>query len=469
MLKLKNIISHLDDSLFKTIEESLIKNKAQNSLYLLVSYRKKISDSIIIEKLKLSANSFYVLKSRLYDKIQSHLSVEMNVTREELIKKLDILPQMCFTEPREIIIPYLEKMESDLLKYDMHRELLTVYSIFKKINLFTDKYFYYSQLYNKHIAYSLSIEKSEEILGNFNRILGQYHFSRVSNLKDELLFIKREINVQHDLNPSRQIKIIKNIINLQLYLFCEIDSPENSSIEELLRETLKIIEELPESSSYKYWTTALDFLSFEYYYKIGRKEQAAVFYDSVNRKLQNILLYTNVCCTPIFLISKLAFIQETGRLKELIEVENTSKNMEMNDMHSSVCIGIYDAMVNYYKNNIKEAINCLQQLINENSFKDYFHINIEIKFTLVVFYLQLNEFEMALSILKSIYRKIKLDKLDNYQNALSLIKVLEQETNNKNGKITAKQKDDFLLFSARNKNESEILKHFSYTLTKKYS
>ena len=121
----------------------------------------------------------------------------------------------------------------------------------------------------------------------------------------------------------------------------------------------------------------------------------------------------------------------------------------------------------YYKNNIKEAINCLQQLINENSFKDYFHINIEIKFTLVVFYLQLNEFEMALSILKSIYRKIKLDKLDNYQNALSLIKVLEQETNNKNGKITAKQKDDFLLFSARNKNE--ILKHFSYTLTKKYS
>ena len=40
---------------------------------------------------------------------------------------------------------------------------------------------------------------------------------------------------------------------------------------------------------------------------------------------------------------------------------------------------------------------------------------------------------------------------------------------NKNGKITAKQKDDFLLFSARNKNESEILKHFSYTLTKKYS
>jgi hypothetical protein len=87
----------------------------------------------------------------------------------------------------------------------------------------------------------------------------------------------------------------------------------------------------------------------------------------------------------------------------------------------------------------------------------------------VVFYLQLKEFEMALGILKSIYRKIKLDKLDNYQNALSLIKVLEQETNNKNGKITAKQKDDFLLFSARNKNESEILKHFSYTLTKKYS
>ena len=469
MLKLKNIISHLEESLYVTIEESLKKNKAENSLFLFNSYRTNIIDSVIIEELKLSSNSFYVLKSRLYDKIQNHLSGEMNITREELIKKLDSLPQMCFTEPREIIIPYLEKMESDLLKYDMHKELLTVYSILKKVNLFSDKYFYYSQLYNKHIAYSLSIEKSEEILGNFNRIIGQYHFSRAVNLKDELLFIKREINVQHDLNPSRQIKIIKNIINLQLYLFCEIDSADNSNIEELLRETIKIIDELPESSIYKFWITALDFLSFEYYFKIGRKEQAAIFYESVNSKFQSILLYTNVCCTPIFLISKLAFIQETGRLNELLDFENTTKNTEINDTHSAVCIGIYDAMVYYHKNNLKEAINCLQQLINENSFKDYFHINIEIKFTLAIFYLKLDDFEMALSILKSIYRKIKLDKLDNYQNALSLIKVLEQEANNKSGKVTAKQKDDFLLFMARNKNECEILKHFSYSLNKKYS
>jgi tetratricopeptide (TPR) repeat protein len=152
-----------------------------------------------------------------------------------------------------------------------------------------------------------------------------------------------------------------------------------------------------------------------------------------------------------------------------LDIENPNKNIEINDTHSSVCVGIYDAMVYYHKNNLKDATNCLQQLINENSFKDYFHINIEIKFTLAVFYLQLNEFEMALSILKSIYRKIKLDKLDNYQNALSLIKVLEQEANNKSGKVTAKQKDDFLLFIARNKNECEILKHLSFTLTKKYS
>ena len=469
MLKLKNIISHLEENLYTTIEESLKKNKADNSLFLFISYRKNIIDSIIINELKLSTNSFYVLKSRLYDKIQCHLSGEMNITREELIKKLDTLPEMCFTEPREIIIPYLEKMESDLLKYDMHRELLPVYSILKKINLFSDKYFYYSQLYNKHIAYKLSIEKSEEILGNFNRILGKYHFSKSENLKDELLFIKKEINVQHDLNPSRQIKIIKNIINLQLFLFCEIDSSDNSNIEELLRDTIKIIHELPESSIYKYWITALDFLSFEYYFKIGRKEQAIVFYDSVNSKLQSLLLFKNVCCTPFFLISKLAFIQETGRLKDVLEIENPNKNIEINDIHSFVCVGIYDATVYYLKNNLKEATNCLQNLINENSFKDYFHINIEIKFTLIIIYLQLNEYEMALSLLKSIYRKIKLDKLDNYQNALSLIKVLEQEANNKSAKVSSKQKDDFLLFMARNKNENEILKHLIFTLTKKYS
>jgi hypothetical protein len=144
---------------------------------------------------------------------------------------------MSYKQPREVLIPYLEKIEADLLRYDMHSELLTVYSTLKKVHLFSDKYFHYTRLFNKHVALYLSIEKSEEILGNFNRILGQYNFSKSQQLLDTLLFIRTEIANQLSLNPSRQIEIIANLIEVQLNIFCEVPLLRESNVEDLLEIT----------------------------------------------------------------------------------------------------------------------------------------------------------------------------------------------------------------------------------------
>lgn len=252
MLKLKKIITHIEDDLYNYIEQSLIKNKADNFLHLYRAYKIGINDSEIIQQLKLSNNSYYVLKSRLYDKIQGHLSTDVNISREDLLKRMDGIPQMCYQEPREVVIPYLEKLEEDLLKYDLHNELLTVYSTLKKINLYSEKYFYYSQLYNRHFAFSLSIEKSEEILGNFNKVIGYYNFSRSQKLLDTLLFIQKEINGQYNLNPSKQIEIIIGFIQIQLYLFCNVSLSGSLTIEEVFELTKTIINVLPQSSNYKY-------------------------------------------------------------------------------------------------------------------------------------------------------------------------------------------------------------------------
>jgi hypothetical protein len=465
--KLKNIISHLDDGFYKTIEDTFTKNRADNFLFLYRAYRSNKDDAEIVKELDLNTNSYYVLKSRLYDKIQSQLSGNINITREELIKKIDLLPQMCFTEPREVFQPYLEKIENDLLAYDMHGELLIVYSALKKINVHTDKYFYYSQLYNKHTAYNISIEKSEEILGNFNRILGHYNFSKSPKLLDELLFIKKQISDQYALNSSRQIEIIKNIIEVQLHLFCPINSTSN--IEQLLKETRAVIDSLPDSSIYKYWSTALDYLLFEFYFQTRHLQQATVFYELVNEKLHSLLLFSPICCISNFLLSKIAFLQETGRIIELKENNDSPILFEINDNHAEVCYGIYISMINYYKGNLKEASNQLRKIINDNGFKDFFHIKLEVNFTLAIVYIALNEFDLALNLLKGVYRKIKSDKLENYSNALSMIKVLEYDVNNFGSKVTSKQKDDYTLFLARSKKDNELLKHFIVELNKKYS
>src|SRR5205814_2067599 len=103
-------------------------------------------------------------------------------------------------------------------------------------------------------------------------------------------------------------------------------------------------------------------------------------------------------------------------------------------------------------------------------FKDYFHINLEIKLTQAYFYISINEMDLAENILKSIYRKIKAEELDMYANALDLIKVFNLQINSDESKKTElKQNDLFTLFTDRNSNEFEVLHHLQMELKEKYS
>lgn len=82
MLKLKKIIGHIDDATYNCIVEQLVKTKAENFLFLLTSYKtNEISDKAIIDKLDLNQNSFHVLKSRLFDKIQNSLILDIDLTK----------------------------------------------------------------------------------------------------------------------------------------------------------------------------------------------------------------------------------------------------------------------------------------------------------------------------------------------------------------------------------------------------
>lgn len=469
MIKLKKIIAHLNESVYKTIETTLIKNKADNFLFLLQTYRTSdIKDDDITKALNINSNSLYVLKSRLNDKIQEHLSGDIYSNKEDVLKQLHLIPEICFGSSREVAATFLLKLEKDLLLFDMHNELLVVYSALKKIHSYSDKYFHYSQLYNKHTAFNLSLEKCEEILGNFNRVLAQYNFSRSPKLFDSLLFLNKEIADHFLLNSSRQIQLIKNIAELELFvLFNKTIDPEFNAAE-TLSQNEKLLTDLPDSSLHKTWINALNYLSFEYFRKTGQLKQASFYFDKLNAMSNTLLLYTTVCLTSKFLISKLCFMQEQGKVEELLNEDTKSLLLDNEDTHAVVLVGIYNAMLSYYRKNYKEAASKLNEIINVNSFKDYFHVNTDVKLTLAFIYITIKEYDLADSLLKNIYRKIKSEEMNNYANVLDIIKIFNADIK-QNGKVTSKQKDDFILFLARNVNESKLLNHLEHELKKKYS
>ncbi|MBL7909980.1 MAG: hypothetical protein JNJ41_02850 [Bacteroidia bacterium] len=471
MIKLKQVITQLNDNDFTRIDESFKKTKADNYSLLFQSYRSgSLSDAEIIKQLVISSNSFYVLKSRLYDKIQEHLSVDVFSTRENLIKQLLQVPEVCFNMPRETAIAFLNKLEKELLKFELHNDLLVVYSALKKMHLYSEKYFYYSQLFNKHTAFALSLEKAEEILGNFNRILGRYNFSRSQQDLDTLYFLNNEIANLYVLNRSHQIEIIKYFIELQMNLFCEETKGIGTSTVEIIQNMRKIFSELPQTSPQKKWEIVLDYLAFEYYISISEYKTALGFYEKVNDNLHTLLLYNNICITSKFLCTKIKFCDETDRNEDLLEDPKTIEMLhDSEDSHARVVIAIYNAMLHFKQKNLKEAINCLNNILNNFSFKDFFHESINVKLTLAYFYLFQKEYELVELTLKSVSRKIKSEQIEKYYHVLHVIKIFESEMNKTgNAKALAKNKDLFTLFMANNKKSNEVLSHLIPELKRKY-
>ena len=163
------------------------------------------------------------------------------------------------------------------------------------------------------------------------------------------------------------------------------------------------------------------------------------------------------------------YLQLTGATHLLGEEEDSNIIYDDMDTFATVTLGIYKSMLWYYRGQHKEAASVLNHLINNNSFKDYFHISTEIKLTLAWYYLALKEFDLADNLIKNIQRKIKSEKLEQYSNILDLIKVFASDIRTGGQKPDAKQKDNYLLFLVRNKNERKIVPHLIEELSKRYS
>jgi hypothetical protein len=420
MMKLKKVISQLNEDTFENIVSQFTKNKADNFLFLLRSYRESvISDTEIMNTLSLNNNSFYVLKSRLYDRVQDSLSTSIDLSKEDVLNHFHQLTEIAYNTPREVASALLHKLEEGLLHYDLHNELVILYSIIKRVNLYSEKYFHYSQLYNKHIAFTLSIEKSIDILGSFNKKLNQYLYSRADSYLNELLFLHKEIEDYFALNANRPIEIIKNIIELELNIFC--GQLEQLDVQETLDKTRKLISDLPESSAFRNWDSALEYLYFEFYFRGKNSAKAKRSYEKLEENFNCLLLSTGVCTTADLLTSKIAYIYELKKEDRIADLDPSALLLDPNDVYATIKFGLYRSQILYSKGKIKEAINILNRILGDNSFKDFIHINLDVKLTLAYFYLCIEEYDLADNLLKNLQRKIKSDHEEQYPAACVLI------------------------------------------------
>jgi tetratricopeptide (TPR) repeat protein len=307
--------------------------------------------------------------------------------------------------------------------------LTSVFNALKKIHRFSPKYFDYAQQYNKHLAYTMALDKVEELLADFCKTLGEYLLSRDKKLLELLPVIKREMNNHAQLYESHHLKVYKNILDVSFALFVPLPDEivNDEPIDDILIQTEKIIQQYPNDTLYASLKNIVTFLWFEYYHTLKIYKKAVLYYEILNVNLSSFLLY-NFCTVPsLFLISKIdtALVSDSEEtLWEDFKKLSSNFTSDTADIPNHINYAKFHAVAAFYSGRNDEAIAVLNELINDISFLSFPHAEIEVKLFLALCYICANKYDLSFYLVKNVQRKLRDMKNPEYENAIVFSKLL---------------------------------------------
>lgn len=466
MAKLKNIILQLTDDDYLSIHDSLAESGADKSAYLLKAMRERQSaDNKIMEELDVNTNAYYTLRSRLNQKIEEYLLQQMESPRTDILRKVANINEILFTKKKAIAIATLKKLEKELLDYDLSNELTIVYKALKKLHINSPDYFNYSQLYNRHVAYMLAVDKAEDLLVQYFIKFGNFAMTGEEHDQLALSLLNQEMFNVCNLYDSHRLYIYKNCMNVFHRLFVEEEEMDSDlePIEDILNKADQIFASYNLDSIYYHLKLVYEYLKLEYYnhYKLFRK--AEDYFENVNDSCDTLLTNFNLYTyPPQFLITKLKRYVRMNKEGELYEEnEELFHDFESDpeDVPGFVTYSVYRALSAYYAEKYDEASRWLNGMLNEVSMKKYPMAQLEVKTLLALQYCMMGDFELFNQLINSTQRQIRLigkENVPHIQNLSKMMKIsISESKRNKEEKIQGLV-DKF--------KKSEAPRHFMPTL-----
>jgi hypothetical protein len=433
MAKLKNIIKQLSAEDYKAIYDSLMESNAEKSAFLLKYMRERqLSDSKIMEGLDVNTNAYYTLRSRLNQKIEEYLLQQMESPRTDLLKKVANINEIIFTKKKTIAVATLKKLEKELLDYDLSNELTVVYKTLKKLHINAPDYFNYSQLYNRHVAYMLALDKAEDLLAEYFKKYGLYTLSGTETEKLELSLLNREMDNVCKLYSSHRLYVYQSCMSIFHRLFVDNTESVNDDmepIEDILNKIEGIFMQYDKDSIYYHLKLVFEFLKMEYYnhYKVYKK--AEKYFDEVNDAASSLLTNYSLYTYPSqFLLTKVSRHNRMETEASMYEENETlfhDFETDAADLPKYVTYITYRALCCFYVKKYDEASKWVNNLLNEMSLKKYPYAQLEIKLLLALQYCMLNDFELFSQLLNSIQRQIRLLGKENCERAILFTKILK--------------------------------------------
>ncbi|MCS6904994.1 MAG: hypothetical protein RML72_04715 [Bacteroidia bacterium] len=418
MKTLNVILKQLSEEDYRDFYNSLQESSADKSSQLLKLAREhNYSDAEAIQILDVNPSAFYTLKFRLKQKIQEFVLQRLDIPQLELIKQVNNLPHLMYTQPREIALAVLKKLEKDLQGYDLPFELMRVYRAFKHLYFHTSDYYTYSQKYNQYLAYTLAIDKAEDLVAEFSKTYSEYLLTRESIAVEKMVTIKGELENVSRMYNSHRLYIYKSIVAIFFQLFVAPHYPHTAldsdeTIEEILMKVDAIFDQYPNDPYYVHLEIIFNYLRFEYYRHYGILQKAHQYFEEINLQFWHLIIHLSTFVyAPQFLISKVHYYQQLDNAAALYEENHPEdfqeKIQHVPDVSAIIIIKRYLAISCYHVKEYREAIRYLHQLRNEVSLKKYTVIDIEIKLFLALLYCLENELELYKQIYSTLKRQAK--------------------------------------------------------------
>jgi len=448
MSKLKNIIKQLSVKDFHSIYDSLMDSNAEKSAFLLKYLREKqLSDAKIMEALDVNTNAYYTLRSRLNQKIEEYLLHQMESPRTSLMKKVATINEIVFTKKKAIALATLKKLEKELLDYDLSNELTIVYKTLKKLQINSPDAFTYSQLYNRHIAYMLAIDKSEDLIAQYFQKYGNYLFTNDETEKMGLCVLKNEVDNITNLYQSHRLFVYQSCLNIFHLMFVEPEKSkgQTEAVEALFDKVQEAFDQYYLDSIYYHLKLVFEYLKFEFYSHEGIFRKAEKYFDEVDDAIDNLLTNYNLYTFPShFLLTKIKRYIRVGK-ETLLYEENKllfeEFDLDKQNIPQYVIYTIYRSLSCYYVEKYDEAARYINNMLNDQSLKKYPYAQLEVKLFLALQYCLMKDYDLFNQLINSTQRQVRLLGKENCTHVVLLTKIMKYSINdikkNRNSKIQA--------------------------------
>lgn len=435
-MNLYKIVNQLSEPEFQEIYATLEGNNAQRSLRFLACIREdpEQPDKIFLEREDITPAAFYVLKSRLAQKVEGFLLNRLGDTNLALIHRVMNVSDLVYDNPRDIAIAALGRLEKELIKLDFPYGLMIVYKELQNLHAYDDDGAYYKRRYQQQVAYTVAMDKSEDLVRTFFQVYDQYYLRRT---KRDLTQLTRIIEKLHNLNhlyESHRLFVNRALV----HMFAQLFLPEMPDLrcelmpaKELLAKVEEIREAFENDPFYRRLDLLLNFFRYMLAEQQGKAGRAQFFYETLDYKLDSLLTgYHLQVNTSLFLFAKLRHHLTSHTQAQLIqELEAYNGNIPVEPYRLTYYVNyhLFRAYAYFFNGQYHEASQVLFWLMNEVNLKRETQVYLECRMFLALCYVKKSEYDLGSQTILALQRTLRKDGFEPWGHGKHFLKALNTE------------------------------------------